>query len=80
MEDQPTSLLISEFYRQMMPGDPFKATVLGVREVGLAVVAGTFLYVAAADLLPEIQRDLKLRESALLVAGAAFMWVVTILF
>jgi len=28
-------------YRQMMPDDPIKATVMGVREVGLAVVAGT---------------------------------------
>src|SRR5210317_1935113 len=28
-------------YRQMMPDEPFKATLLGVKEVGLAVVAGT---------------------------------------
>ena len=28
-------------YRQMMPEDPFKATLMGVREVGLAVMAGT---------------------------------------
>jgi HAE1 family hydrophobic/amphiphilic exporter-1 len=28
-------------YRQMMPDDPIKATIMGVREVGLAVVAGT---------------------------------------
>ncbi len=28
-------------YRQMMPDEPIKATVMGVREVGLAVVAGT---------------------------------------
>jgi len=28
-------------YRQMMPDEPVKATIMGVREVGLAVVAGT---------------------------------------
>lgn len=28
-------------YRRMMPDEPFKATIAGVREVGLAVVAGT---------------------------------------
>ena len=28
-------------YRQMMPDEPFEATLLGVKEVGLAVVAGT---------------------------------------
>ena len=46
----------------------------------LAFTAGTFIYIAAADLLPEFHKEKSARKSALqlalLLAGAAMIWLI----
>jgi zinc and cadmium transporter len=54
-----------------------------VAEVLIPVTAGGFVYVAAADLIPELQRDRSLRgllvQAGLIAAGIAVMGLLTVL-
>ena len=55
-------------------GDWLRPVHMGVM---LACVAGSFIYISASDLLPEIRRNPRLRDSAFIVAGVALVWVMT---
>lgn len=56
----------------------------GLSESGLgikmAVAGGSFLYVAASDLIPETHEKDVLQNVAFLLAGAGFLYLLTILF
>jgi zinc and cadmium transporter len=53
------------------------------RHVGLPIAAGGFVYLAAADLLPELQHDKSLRafflHAGLLIAGITTMGLLSLL-
>jgi zinc transporter ZupT len=51
-------------------GDRLRPVHMGLL---LAFVAGSFLYIAASDLLPEVRRSPKLSESLLIIAGVLVM-------
>jgi ZIP family zinc transporter/zinc and cadmium transporter len=56
----------------------------GLTESGLgvmmAIAGGSFLYVAASDLIPETHERQVLQNGAFLLAGAGFIYMITILF
>lgn len=48
--------------------------------VMMAIAGGSFLYVAASDLIPETHEQQVFQNSAFLLAGAGFIYLITILF
>ena len=52
----------------------------GIIGILLALAGGSFIYVAAVDLIPETQKELKLPNVALLIAGILFITVISHLF
>ena len=48
--------------------------------VMMAIAGGSFLYVAASDLIPETHEQQVLQNSAFLLAGAGFIYLITSLF
>lgn len=58
----------------------FSDAVAGIEGYALAFTAGTFIYISAVDLIPEIHKEKNARRSlaqlALLLLGAATIWLV----
>ncbi|MFA5929839.1 MAG: ZIP family metal transporter [Candidatus Micrarchaeia archaeon] len=58
----------------------FSSSVGNAEEYALAVTAGMFIYIASADLLPELHKEKRTRESAmqlaLIILGAAAIWLI----
>jgi len=58
----------------------FAASVEGAEAYALALTAGMFIYIASADLMPELHKEKRAYASALqlllLLAGAAAIWLV----
>ncbi|MFA6214439.1 MAG: ZIP family metal transporter [Candidatus Micrarchaeia archaeon] len=58
----------------------FSSSVENVEAYALALTAGMFIYIASADLLPELHKEKRARESllqlALIVLGAAAIWLI----
>ncbi|MFA6329037.1 MAG: ZIP family metal transporter [Candidatus Micrarchaeia archaeon] len=58
----------------------FSGLVANFESYALAFAAGNFIYIASADLMPELHKEKRTRESALqlaaMLAGAAAIWLV----
>jgi zinc transporter ZupT len=70
----PVGAIVSQF---VLSGISISEGIIGIL---LALAGGSFIYVAAVDLIPETQKELKLPNVALLIAGVLFITVISRLF
>ena len=52
----------------------------GIIGILLALAGGSFIYIAAVDLIPETQKELKIPNIASLIAGVLFITIISRIF